>query len=103
MRGHHQEDDVADDVVVAEPVAVFVLGLAQHRQQIRAVLAAALLDPLCEVVLQQFACLKAPPPGEGWNTRADDRIAGPGGGGEGLVHLGHQVVVGAGLVAHEHH
>ena len=46
VRGHHQEDHVVDDVLVGELVAVLVLGLAQHGQQVGAVLAAALLDAL---------------------------------------------------------
>ena len=32
--GHHQEDHVVDDVLVGELVAVLVLGLAQHGQQV---------------------------------------------------------------------
>ena len=56
-----------------------------------------------EVVLQQFARLEAPPPGERRHAGADDRVAGAGGGGERLVHLGDQLVVGARLMSHEHH
>ncbi len=94
---------MVDDVLVGELVAVLVLGLAQHRQQVGAVLAALFLDALAEVVLQQFARLEAPPPGKWRNAGADDRVAGARGDRERLVHLGDQLVVGARLMAHEHH
>ena len=94
---------MVDDVLVGEPVAVLVLGLAQHREQVVAVLAAALVDAGGEVVFQQFPCLQSPPPGERRHAGADDRVAGAGRGRERVVHLGDQLVVGAGLMAHEHH
>ena len=69
----------------------------------RAVLAAALLDALLEVVLQVLAGLQPAPPRERRHAGADDRVARARGDGEGPVHLGHQFLVGARLVAHEHH
>jgi hypothetical protein len=104
VRRHHQEDHVVHDVGVGEAVAVLVLGMAQHREHVGAVgVAALLLDPLDEVVFEHLAGLQSAPPLERRDVGPDDRAAGPGGGGERLVHLGDQVVVGAGLVAHEHH
>ena len=61
MRGHHQEDHVVDDVLVAEGVAVFVGGVAQHRQHVGAVGIALLLDPLLEVLVENLAGLQPAP------------------------------------------
>ena len=48
---------MVDDVLVGEFVAVLVLGLAQHRQQVGALGSSGLLDARVEVVLEQFAGL----------------------------------------------
>ena len=94
---------MVDDVLVGELVAVLVLGLAQHGQQVAAVLAAALLDALLEVAVEVFACLQPAPPGERRHAGADDRVPRARRDNEGPVHLGHQLLVGARLMPHEHH
>ena len=103
MGGHHQEDQVVDDVSVGEPVPVGVDGMAEHGEHVGAVAVASLADPLREVLLQHFSSFQSAPPLERRDGRADDCAAGPGGGGERLVHLRHEFAVSAGLVSHEHH
>ena len=61
MRRHHQEEDhVVDDVAVGELVAVLVGRMTQHAQQVvPALLAACLVNPCGEVVLEQLAGAQA--------------------------------------------
>ena len=53
--GHHQEDHVVDDVDLAEPIAVFVLGLTEQPEQVVGTGAVAGLRQGGEILLEYLA------------------------------------------------
>ena len=103
VRSHHQKDHVADDIVVGEALAVLVLRVAQHAEHVGALRAPLLADTRVEVILQRLARLDAAPPTQRRHRFAHDGVARPRGGGECLIDRGNKLLVGAGLMPHEHH